>query len=168
MSFFTLLPEIKFQSVSNMSGYFEYSKSINAIMAECNGKFPASVLARKLKIKVGAIKALLTPVEWHHTSKYFNATDYYDEQTALEILDQLKQWKPPQLQVKITENCFGSYLQWSGTCNFRKSTTIDFEHVQAIQKGDWVTLTFPNNFKIKKNRNTRGFYLYDSSGNKLT
>lgn len=68
-----------------MAGYAGYSKSNNAIAAEAEGRFPASVLARKLGVKTGAIKALMSPGEWHHTSKRYNVTDYYDGATLLAI-----------------------------------------------------------------------------------
>jgi len=61
-----------------MAGYYGYSKSNNAVDAEKSKRFPASVLARKLRVTTAAIKSLLDPCEWHHTSGWFNETDYYD------------------------------------------------------------------------------------------
>jgi hypothetical protein len=69
----------------NQSGYVGSSRSVRAVEAETEGKFPLTraiqnltktlgitrKAARELLIKVG-------PCEAHHTSKYANLTDYYD------------------------------------------------------------------------------------------
>lgn len=70
-----------------MAGYSGYSKSNNAIAAENDGRFNATQLAKRLKVSSAAIKALLTPSEWHHTSSYYNRTDYYNEPILLSIVD---------------------------------------------------------------------------------
>ena len=71
---------------SGMRGsYNGYSKSNRAIQAENEGKFPASVLAKKLKVKTDAIRGLMEPCEWHHTSKFYNITNYYDGAILLAI-----------------------------------------------------------------------------------
>jgi len=60
-----------------MVGYRGYSKSNNAIEAESCGKMTASVLSKILKCSSMAIKAILAPEEWHHTSSHYNRTNYY-------------------------------------------------------------------------------------------
>ena len=62
-----------------MAGYNGYSKSNNACDAEDEGRYPATQLARRLGCRPSAIRDLLTPSEWHHTSGWYNRTDYYDE-----------------------------------------------------------------------------------------
>jgi hypothetical protein len=62
----------------NMAGYSGYSKSNNAIDAESRGLMTASQCGKALGIPSKCIKKNLEPVEWHHTSKFFNETDYYD------------------------------------------------------------------------------------------
>jgi hypothetical protein len=79
-----------------MAGYSGLSKSNNAICAENSGLFPASILAKKLGVKPGAVKALLAPSEWHHTSKFFNETEYYSYESAVEIIDRLRAWTEPE------------------------------------------------------------------------
>ena len=69
-----------------MAGYCGYSKSNNAIEAERNNKFPASRLAKLLGVKTKALRAVLAPCEYHHTSKFFNATNYYDGTYLLMLL----------------------------------------------------------------------------------
>jgi hypothetical protein len=66
-------------------GYNGYSKSNRAIQAEREGKYPASVLAKKLGIKTSAIRMFLCPCEWHHTSKFYNKVNYYDGAILLAI-----------------------------------------------------------------------------------
>ena len=59
-------------------GYHGWSKSNNAVSAEEEGRFPATVAAKKLGVKVGAIKLYIPTDEWHHTSNHYNKTYYYD------------------------------------------------------------------------------------------
>ena len=121
-----------------MSGYQGFSKSNNAIKAESLFRFPASVLAKKLKVKTGAIKALMEPCEWHHTSKHYNPTDYYDGEVFLELhenpgdldnwgfdaeeiaeasklLEALRTWQPPRKNIKTWTDCTVKWLEWGGT-----------------------------------------------------
>lgn len=72
-----------------MAGYNGYSKSNNAVAAEEEGLFPATIAAKKLGVSAAAIKEILHPCEWHHTSSWFNRTNYYNisdlsEETARE------------------------------------------------------------------------------------
>jgi len=46
-----------------MAGYCGYSKSNNAMDAEQNGCYPASMAAKKLGVLTVAIKAILAPSE---------------------------------------------------------------------------------------------------------
>ena len=59
-------------------GYRGWSKSNNAVSAEAEGRFPATVAAKKLGVKAGAIKLYIPTGEWHHTSNHYNKTYYYD------------------------------------------------------------------------------------------
>ena len=100
-----------------MSGYHGHSKSNNAISAEAENRFPASVLAHKLKVQTGAVKALMVATEWPHMSKHYNEVFFYDGdlvlmvatdgyiadyytddelEEAIELLDRLREWRPPQ------------------------------------------------------------------------
>ena len=88
-----------------MTGYFGYSKSNNAIEAEANGRFPKSKITNKklkelglyntiaplyknpakiikAKIESGELKA----TEYHHTSKEYNITYYYDLRSIRDYL----------------------------------------------------------------------------------
>lgn len=68
-----------------MAGYRGWSKSNNAYNAEGEGRLTATALARRLRCRSSAITALLTPIEWHHTSSWYNETNYYDEPLLLAL-----------------------------------------------------------------------------------
>lgn len=87
-----------------MAGYnWIAGKSNNAVWAEENGmvtksKITAAWLRKngideklttiKLLIKVEAI----WPEEWHHTSRFFNQTDYYSAESIVERLAELEEF----------------------------------------------------------------------------
>lgn len=137
--------------------YNNYSKSNNAIGTERFGRFPASILAKKLGVKTGAIKSILSSYEWHHTSKWFNCTDYYSIDDAEERIDELRAWKADKIIEKDLGLCHGEYLAWSGTRNYPNAKTVRFTNTRIIKKGDWLTLYLPSE-KIRKNKNTKGFW----------
>lgn len=150
-----------------MSGYREdFSKSNNAHDAELEGKFPASVLAARIGVKAGAVRALLSPCEWHHSSKFYNPVEYFDEESAIEIIDELRNWVEPVKSQMIHEGCSGVYLEWSGTGNHPHAKEIEFSGITVLQKGMWFTLELPEG-PIRKKKDTRGFVLYDSTGKRL-
>jgi len=73
-----------------MAGYDGYSKSNNALLAESEGKLPLSRAITEVARIAGctrkaARESLLAigPSEWHHTSKHYNRTDYYDVAAAV-------------------------------------------------------------------------------------
>jgi len=149
-----------------MAGYSGFSKSNNALQAEREGIFPASVLARRLGVKPGAIRALLVPCEFHHTSKHFNRTDYYSQPETEEALDELRTWKESAKEVQVFENCSGVFLEWSGTRNFPRATEIAFNGARVIKKGEWFTIELSTR-TLRKNGHTRGFQLLDAAGRRL-
>lgn len=88
-----------------MSGYDGWSKSNNALIAESEGKFPMSkakkIVAKKFGVTQKIAKEALEKVghcEWHHTSKNYNITYYYDtideeEELREAIEDLLEEYK---------------------------------------------------------------------------
>jgi len=150
-----------------MAGYADYSKSNNALHAESDRKFPASVLAARLGVKTAAIRALLSPREWHHTSKHYNITDYFAEDDALERIDELRAYRAPVKDVSVLDNCTGSYLQWSGTRNHPRAKEIKFGPVRVTKKGAWFTLELPGG-AVRKSESTRGFHLFGQDNRPLT
>ena len=154
-----------------MAGYFEFSKSNNAVAAEESGRYPATTLGKLLGVKPKAIKALLTASEWHHTSSHFNKTDYYDAGEAQERLEELKAWQEPKAGEIIHPGCSGEFVDWSGTRNHPKATVVKFESLEVVEKGDWFTFIIQVTpvmvRKIRKGRNTNGFKVYDSNKRKI-
>lgn len=69
-----------------MAGYdWSEGKSNNAVIAEESGLMTASRLAKWASrwkrfrgCTASDIKEILSPSEWHHTSKFFNRTNYYN------------------------------------------------------------------------------------------
>lgn len=138
-----------------MAGYSGYSKSNSALDAEAEGKFPASVLARELHVKTAAVKAVLAPTEYHHTSKFFNRTDYYagslliplaagrtvdevaaesgedpdDVRDAADELAAMRAWKPAAPAICPGGSTFGSRGQSCGMCGeLRPAGTAGLPH----------------------------------------
>ena len=57
-----------------MAGYDGFSMSNNALSAYADGLVPAS----KTGVPAHLVEIYVRPVEWHHTSAKFNATNFYD------------------------------------------------------------------------------------------
>jgi len=136
-----------------MAGYFEYSKSNNAIDAENNGCFPASILAKKLGVSSKAIKELMTPCEYHHTSCWYNKTDYYDMEYALEILDQLKAYKPKLESESYIADV--NWIEWEGTRKYPKAVKHHAENIEVIETGSFYIFK-TNDGNIKKKIGSNG------------
>lgn len=86
-----------------MAGYnWRAGKSNNAVAAEAEGLVVKSKLtaawlkAHGITETVGFIKFLIQagkicPAEWHHTSKFFNRTDYYSAEEIIETLELMEE-----------------------------------------------------------------------------
>jgi hypothetical protein len=123
-----------------MSGYnWSEGKSSRAVNAEEDGKMTATQLAKALKCNSRAVAALLSPCEWHHTSKAFNCTNYYDEPLLLavvgvggpqsdwtdeewsgaqELLSRLRAYGKAKIGGEWND-CRVDWLEWSGTIGSR-------------------------------------------------
>ena len=121
-----------------MAGYSGFSKSNNAIDAEENDERNATQLAKLLHCSSHAVKNLLTPSSWHHTSKQFNKTNYYYEplltalaqkkelddfdradfneeeiEEARALLAKLQSYTKNDVPVTY-ENCHVDWIEWRG------------------------------------------------------
>lgn len=75
-----------------MSGYCGYSKSNRAVWAEQARKYSATRAAQIYGFKSAkAVATLMRPCEWHHTSKRYNITDYYNVESYIENLSTLQE-----------------------------------------------------------------------------
>ena len=152
-----------------MAGYHGFSKSNNAVAAEEDGRFPASVLAKRIGVKTSAIKAMMSPSEWHHTSSRYNRTDYYDESEAIEIISDLKAWQEPAKDLAVYEECTVTWLEWSGTRKHPKATERQAENVTVTIKGEWATfgrkVTSTMTVAMRKKLTTKGFRVLQGKKN---
>jgi len=135
----------------NERGYVGYSKSKRAVEAEHIGKFPASIAAKKLGVTTKALKQVLSPSEWHHTSCKYNPTDYYDinvyinpqdydEDTRMQADEDLKQMKELSRKKvvgypKEYENVKVKWAEWSGSRSHPKMDIVELDNVKIIDKG---------------------------------
>ncbi len=163
-----------------MSGYHGFSKSNNAIQAEREDRYPASRIAKILRIPTKFVEqecGFASGGEWHHTSKFYNLTSYYDlaliedwkngerEGCSEDFATALAEWKARQAPTTIQryEECSGEYLEWSGTRNYRTARKITFENLTVVRKGDWFT--FPDG--MRKRWDTGGFEIKNAAGKQL-
>jgi hypothetical protein len=75
-----------------MSGYNGYSKSNNAVDAEIDGRYPMTHAKRIVAEECGITQKLASIIlkacwdgEYHHTSKHYNSTDYYNTELAIAV-----------------------------------------------------------------------------------
>ena len=168
-----------------MAGYNGYSMSNNAVDAYHDGKKPMSAWTKAeiisaidnalndgelvLRVNPGLFKqvsadtlraAALRWSEWHHTSSYYNKTDFYElDIERLELYDEadlrrmignrsVKKEKKQEPGIKAI--CH--YLEWTGT----KRHPRPIEHTaEGIIRGNWFFL--PDG--TKKSINANGFYV---------
>lgn len=146
-----------------MAGYDGYSMSNNARDAYSDGEKPISkwtkseilksvseirpdIVENLKKIDVKTLKSkLLFQSSWHHSSKYYNKTDFYSldvdviqELTNEEIQEMLssKNEQSKQEQIK-SEKYLCRYLVWGGT---RKHPKAHEEESEGEIKGNWFYL----------------------------
>ncbi len=175
-----------------MSGYHEYSKSNNALAAEANGRCPASKIAKQVGVPAKFVKdkcAFATHNEYHHTSKYYNATDYYHldeihawvdgdpdtvEDRGETFKEALTAWRAAEKARKTAEaiktytDCSVKWLEWGGTRN-RPHATERAEDNCTIQDagGKFVTVLFKSGVTMKKGRDTNGFEVIGADGRRI-
>lgn len=148
-----------------MAGYHGYSKSNNAIQAEKEGKFPASVVAKKLKIPTALVKEMLRPCEWHHTSKWYNSTDYYDLDSAQGFLESaegsvaLAEFKSraKQAREQVYENCEVAWLEWVGSRRRPRAKEHAAKKARVVVKGQSAMVTLATGETFRKRLDTNGF-----------
>lgn len=164
-----------------MAGYCGYSKSNNAVWAEENNCFPASVLARKLKVTTEAVKACMEHAEWHHTSSWFNQTYYYDGSLliplarnimpedffdeddlfeAADLLLKMRSYKSVRIASWIDDDCYVRWIEWSGSRRRPKATEYEQDHCRVEFNGkSTYKIATPSGYKFTKRKSTNGFYV---------
>lgn len=121
--------------------YFS-EKEINILL-----KYPLKVLK----------KVCLTSMEWHHTSKFYNETDFYEVDERLQNLtfDEIltlceKEKEKVKEQTEVVEKWECRFLEWGGTRKHPKAT--EKTEIGEI-KGNW----FYRADGTKKSINANGF-----------
>lgn len=163
-----------------MAGYNGWSMSNNAIVAYKDGEKPLSKWTKadiidtiekqglELKCSIEKLKKLpvkvlkkicLTYSSWHHTSNYYNKTDFYlldvdriENLTDDKIEELLSDYKAnKKVESKPSEEKWKcAFLEWSGSKKHPKTTEIIEE---GIIKGDW----FYRKDGTKKKTTANGF-----------
>lgn len=166
-----------------MAGYNGYSMSNNAVAAYENGEKPLSKWTKKeilnqieqreeielncsfellKKLSLKALKEnCLWCSSWHHTSNYFNETNFYDldEEKIAELTDEkinaiLSEEKAAKKAAKKTEEqeerWLCSFLEWTGTKKYPKAKEFTEE---GTIKGNW----FIRKNGTKKKTTANGF-----------
>ena len=176
-----------------MSGYYNYSMSNNAVEAYENGEKPWSKWTKgdilravsrwvrdggelgcdfKLLSKTKAEtlrRGLLSCTSWHHTSKFFNTTDFFSlEPTRLvELTDEkVRDWQDcDKAEAKSEKNVKKEpqrrkgtihFLEWGGTRAHPKATKRCLEGVEIEERGCFYYV-FQNNRQVLKKK-------WDSNG----
>lgn len=158
-----------------MSGYSGYSKSNNAIEAERFGRFPATKAAPILGVPVGFLKEHAPSNEWHHTSKEFNCTPYYNLEDCQEWLTdpeaqaELIKWKSARKAEPVTyTGVTVEWIDWVGTRSHPRAIQRREEGCTVTDKhGKMVFITRPGGSTMRKGKETRGFEMTDKEGSTL-
>jgi hypothetical protein len=154
-----------------MAGYSGFSKSNNAVAAEASGRHPATAAARLLGVPVAWVKLQPTR-EWHHTSSWYNSTDYYDLEQLAEHLateegqEQLAQVKAEAAaQKQKPETVIGGaivlWIEWTGTRNHPRAVERREENATITDAGGkFVTVVLQDGTTFKKGKRTNGFRVF--------
>lgn len=162
-----------------MAGYCaDFSKSNNAVDAERSGRFPASVVAKKLGVPTEFIRRQ-KPVEWHHTSSRYNATYYYDLEAAAEFMETAKgkaelaavrNETADRRKAKGTtwKDITVTWIEWGGTRSHPKATERTEGGCTVVDKGgQMLTIVMSDGTTMRKGKQTRGLKMRDSDGKPL-
>ncbi len=169
-----------------MSGYNLWSKSNNAIGAERRGEYPASKIARKFGLSVPFIlnNCSFAKTGWHHTSKYYNITDYYDsemigkwinndpemiKEAGASYSECSQNWGKSIRKTNIKYlNCTVKWLEWIGTRSHPHPVEREENNCLCEDRGGkFVLITFPNGQTMKKKKDTNGFEVLDKEGKRI-
>ena len=145
-----------------MAGYHGYSKSNNAVEAEKNGRYPASKIAKITGVPTSLIKQHVPPCEWHHTSRWYNQTDYFDPEKVRTFFHSetgekiLAQHKAEKTETTIYHDCKVKWLEWSGSKARPKCTKMEIFGATVSVKGQTATISHGKT-SFQKRLSTNGF-----------
>lgn len=172
-------------SLGRGKGYDGYSMSNNAREAYESGEMPISKWTKSAivdavteinpeaaalieKVNLKTLKDnLLEKTSWHHTSKMYNATDFYSvNEEAVENLtaDKVKSWAT-RADTKATGREFRGdihYLEWGGTRNHPKATEKVLNDVNIEERGSFYIVTDDNGKELlRKKIGSNGTSVFD-------
>jgi hypothetical protein len=126
-------------------------KSQRAVIAEDRGLMTATQLGKKLGVSAKSVRAVLYTDEWHHTSKMYNKTDYYDpEAVGDEDLAKMKALDAEARKAKkaqpVTKRCNVEYVEWTGTRKRPRKNEIVLTDVDVdfLPGSDFVVIHAPS------------------------
>lgn len=157
-------------------GYVGHSMSVNMAEAQANNELPASKAAKKLGVSIQAIKEVLSPSAWHHSSSWYNKVDVYDVNPYLDLKEgkdlsddydedevakimnnweKMKSYEEPEKKVK---QYYGDvwWTEWSGTRSRPKATEKKFENILVEEKGSFYFFHLPDGTIVKKKMGSNG------------
>ena len=155
-----------------MAGYnYAAGMSNNAVAAYDDGLLPAS----KIKgIPAALIEAHCRYAEWHHSSKAYNRTKFYDpayvrarfgleaseehqaDADAVAALSAAKTAKKADSSQVLT-GCSVEWLEWSGSLSRPRCEEMKAEGCTVVVKGQTATITLADGSSFIKRLSTRGF-----------
>lgn len=152
-----------------MAGYYGFSMSNNAVEAYRKGLLPASKISG---VPTELIKSLCAPAEWHHTSKHFNATDFYDPDIVMgkfgllgdehdffdhKAVAALKKHRSTKANEVSHVDCRVEWLEWSGTRKNPKCKTRIELGATVTVKASTATICCESGEIVVKRLSTNGF-----------
>lgn len=162
------------------NGYSGYNMSKNAVIAYENGEKPiskwtkASIIYEIQKIDIAKAKEFnklpckvlkdkcLSISSWHHTSSYFNKTNFYTlnvdyiKEIDIESIHNLDSSTP---EIKKSNSYKGNitYIEWAGTKKHPKANKVELQDVIILEKGCFYNIFDKNGkFLIKKKIGSNG------------
>ena len=152
-----------------MAGYSpDFSMSNNAKAAYQDGLVPASKIPG---VPAALAKKFCRPSEWHHTSKVYNRTDFFDpdevratfglieredysaDPAAIEALAAHKRGGTAETHL----NCRVEWIEWAGSLKRPKATEMAASGCTVVVKGQTATITLPGGTTLTKRLTTNGF-----------
>jgi len=133
-------------TVDSYAGGYDWAagKSRRAVEAESRGLVTASTLARRHKVSASAVAAVMEPVEWHHTSKLFNRTWFYDpHEVTPALVEAMREFDRKRADEKapvIWPDCTVGWIEWAGTRRRPVPIKKKAEHVvvESVVNGSFL------------------------------
>lgn len=154
------------------------SKSVNARLAERDGRFPATRMAAELRrrglfagVTAADIAAAVQTSEWHHSGSfaarvpYFGLAEIFEGRRALRAAIAARK-AAPKAEGERHEGCSAVWLEWSGSRARPRATERRAEGIAVTVRGRFAILHLPAG-DLRKQLGARGFTLRSADGQML-